>query len=111
MDLEFDDLEFDLSEFMLHTSKILKSELKPFWAAEQTPDGTPWLPRKVNVGKWPLLNHTGLMQRSAFFSSRGNLWVATVEDYGIAQQKIRPWLGIPNSSLKTFERILIDQIK
>jgi hypothetical protein len=103
--------------FLKKVSEKMRGWHEPLWKDEISPDGDPWLPRRMKPpGDWPILRKTGLMQDSTVFKSQGNSLLADIQDYGVKHQKgldgmvVREWLGIPDTSLSELEDLLIDTI-
>jgi phage gpG-like protein len=94
---------------------VLLDDQAPFWKRQVDPTyERPWARLNPAYAKWksdhypgqPILRATGLMQDSAFIYTRGNKFLVKSTGYGAYNQfgtskmPARPWMGVPNVSLK-----------
>ena len=91
---------------------VLLKDQKPFWRDEKNPsNGRPWEPRKKPTGDWPILNKTGVMQKTARIVPRNDGFMVNTTTYGgfhqfgTSKMVARPWMGIPENSLKQLSGI------
>lgn len=112
-----------LTPFNLRWWKPTKEEWVPvllddhpqFWKRQVDPTyQRPWKRLSPGYAAWksqkypgqPILRATGLMQDSAFIFTRGNRFLVKSTDYGadnqfgVGRQPARPWMGVPDVSLK-----------
>mgnify|MGYP003704873045 CR=1 FL=1 len=86
-----------------------------FWKREVDPTyERPWEKLSPRYAAWkrkkypgePILRATGLMQDSAYIFTKGDKFLVRSTDYGadnqfgIGKQPARPWMGVPDISLK-----------
>jgi hypothetical protein len=96
-------------------SKLLEDNRK-FWPQERDPNtGRPWKALSPKYEAWksrskpgqPILRYTGRMQNSAKIVPKGaGLEVQTTaygkyQQFGTSRLVARPWMGVPNTSMKT----------
>ena len=94
---------------------VLLDDNVPFWRRQVDPTyGTPWAALSPSYAKWkqahypgqPILRASGLMQDVAFISPHGKKFLVKSTKYGAAHQfgtkkmPARPWMGVPDISLK-----------
>ena len=94
---------------------ILLDDQVPFWKKEVDPTyQRPWARLSPAYAKWkaqhypgePILRETGLMQDSAYIYTRGDQFLVKSTRYGAYNQfgtskmPARPWMGVPDISLK-----------
>ena len=86
-----------------------------FWKREVDPTyERPWKKLSPRYAAWkrkkypgePILRATGLMQDAAYIFTKGDKFLVRSTDYGadnqfgIGKQEARPWMGVPDISLK-----------
>ena len=96
------------------TPVLLDAQL-PFWRQQVDPTyGRPWATLNPVYSKWkserypgqPILRATGLMQDAAYIYTRGDRFLVKSTSYGAYNQfgtskmPARPWMGVPDISLK-----------
>lgn len=97
---------------------ILLEELRESWRKEQNPDGRKWEKRKDDLPH-KILNRTGEMQNSLYFSIENNstltahfLERGAYHQYGTTYIPQRKWIGFPESAERklkeSIERNLIN---
>ena len=94
---------------------VLLDDHPAFWRKEADPTtGRPWAQLDPRYAAWknerypgnPILRATGLMQDSAYIYTVGNKFMVRSTDYGADNQfgtpkrAARPWMGVPDISLK-----------
>lgn len=94
---------------------VLLDDQAQFWRQQVDPTyGRPWATLNPVYSKWkaerypgqPILRATGLMQDSAYIYTRGNAFLVKSTPYGAYNQfgtskmPARPWMGVPDISLK-----------
>ena len=94
---------------------VLLDDHPQFWKQQVDPTYLrPWQQLSPKYAKWksenypgqPILRATGLMQDIAYIYTRGNVFYVKSTDYGQYQQfgtskmVARPWMGVPDISLK-----------
>jgi hypothetical protein len=94
---------------------VLLDDHPAFWRKEVDPTtGRPWAKLNPRYAAWkaqkypgqPILRATGTMLDSAYIFTRGNRFLVRSTDYGpdnqfgIGRQPARPWMGVPDISLK-----------
>ena len=94
---------------------MLLDDNVPFWRRQVDPTyGTPWAALSPAYDKWkqarypgqPILRASGLMQDVAFISTQGDRFLVKSTKYGKFHQfgtrkmDARPWMGVPDISLK-----------
>lgn len=94
---------------------VLLADQKPFWALQKEPThGRPWQSLTPNYKKWkdrhypnqPILRLTGKMQDTAKISPKGEGFevrstrYGRYHQFGTTKMVARPWVGIPDISLK-----------
>ncbi len=94
---------------------VLLDDHPQFWKRQVDPTyQRPWQQLSPKYAKWksqnypgqPILRATGLMQDIAYIYTRGNVFYVKSTDYGQYQQfgtskmVARPWMGVPDISLK-----------
>ena len=94
---------------------MLLDDNVPSWRRQVDPTyGAPWAALSPAYAKWkqarypgqPILRASGLMQDLAFISTRGDRFIVKSTKYGGAHQfgtrkmPARPWMGVPDISLK-----------
>ena len=94
---------------------ILLDDHPQFWRKEVDPTtGRPWSRLSPRYAAWkannypgqPILRATGTMLDSAYIYTRGNQFLVRSTDYGAYNQygtsrmPARPWMGVPDISLK-----------
>ena len=94
---------------------VLLDDHPQFWKRQVDPTyQRPWqrlTPRYADLkakkyGNQPILRATGLMEDIAYIYTRGNRFLVRSTDYGAYQQfgtskmPARPWMGVPDISLK-----------
>jgi phage gpG-like protein len=94
---------------------VLLDDQAPFWKRQVDPTyERPWARLNPAYSKWkaghypgePILRATGLMQDSAYIYTRGNRFLVKSTRYGAYNQfgtskmPARPWMGVPDISLK-----------
>lgn len=91
---------------------VLLKDQKPFWKDQREPStGRPWAKRKPPTGDWPILNKTGVMQNTSRIVPHLDGFMVTTTDYGgyhqfgTSKMVARPWMGIPERSLRQLETI------
>lgn len=96
-------------------SPVLLADHPAFWRKGVNPtSGAPWQKLSPKYAKWkqekypgqPILRRTGEMLDSATIRTRGNKFLVDSTKYGKYQQfgtskmPARPWMGVPDLSLK-----------
>lgn len=105
----FKDSQKELEQAMLE-------ENQKNWKEEENPDDSGWRPRKDKVGKWPLLNKTGKLQKTARVKLNRRGFYAKVEPYGVFHQNgtknldRRTLFGVPNSFIVRGQKIICRKI-
>jgi hypothetical protein len=105
----------------LEWAPILLNENKPFWRNQTQPNGRPWKPltnqyrawKKKRYGEQPILRATGKMQdtakvRTSLKNDRFEVLTTSVGPYhqfGTKKMAARPWMGVPDTSLKKLSGI------
>jgi hypothetical protein len=94
---------------------VLLDDHPQFWKRQVDPTyQQPWARLTPRYASWknerypgnPILRATGLMQDSAYIFTRGNKFIVRSTDYGADNQfgtpgkTARPWMGVPDISLK-----------
>jgi phage gpG-like protein len=94
---------------------VLLDDHPQFWKREVDPTyQQPWERLTPRYASWkekhypgqPLLRATGLMQDAAYIYTRGNTFFVGSTDYGgynqfgTSKMAARPWMGVPDISLK-----------
>ena len=94
---------------------MLLDDNVPSWRRQVDPTyGAPWAALSPAYAKWkqarypgqPILRASGLMQDLAFIYTRGDRFIVKSTKYGGANQfgtrkmPARPWMGVPDISLK-----------
>jgi hypothetical protein len=94
---------------------VLLDDHPAFWRKEVDPTtGQPWKRLSPRYAAWkaeafpgePILRATGAMLDSAYIYTRGNKFLVKSTDYGAYNQfgtskmPARPWMGVPDISLK-----------
>lgn len=94
---------------------VLMDDHPAFWKKEVDPTtGRPWAKLSPGYAEWkqerfpgqPILRQTGLMQDLAYIYTQGNKFLVKSTPYGAYQQfgtsrmVARPWMGVPDISLK-----------
>ena len=94
---------------------VLLDDHPQFWKRQVDPTyQRPWqrlTPRYADLkakkyGSQPILRATGLMQDASYIFTKGNQFLVRSTDYGAYQQfgtskmPARPWMGVPDISLK-----------
>ena len=94
---------------------VLLDDHPQFWKRQVDPTyQQPWARLTPRYASWknerypgnPILRATGLMQDSAYIFTRGNKFIVRSTDYGADNQfgtpgrAARPWMGVPDISLK-----------
>ena len=94
---------------------VLLDDHPAFWRKEVDPTtGRPWAQLNPRYAAWkakkypgqPILRATGTMLDSAYIFTQGNRFLVRSTDYGpdnqfgIGRQPARPWMGVPDISLK-----------
>ena len=94
---------------------MLLDDNVPSWRRQVDPTyGAPWAALSPAYAKWkqarypgqPILRASSLMQDLAFISTRGDKFIVKSTKYGGAHQfgtrkmPARPWMGVPDISLK-----------
>lgn len=94
---------------------VLLDDHPQFWKKQVDPTtGQPWKNLSPRYAAWkaknfpgaPLLRQSGLMQDIAYISTRGNRFLVHSTDYGgynqfgTSKMPARPWMGVPDISLK-----------
>lgn len=94
---------------------VLLDDHPAFWKKQVDPTtGAPWARLTPGYSKWkannypgqPILRATGLMQDASYIQTRGNQFLVKSTDYGAYNQfgtskmPARPWMGVPDISLK-----------
>ncbi len=94
---------------------VLIDDHPQFWKRQVDPTTErPWQRLSPRYAAWknqkypgqPILRATGLMQDSAYIFTKGNQFIVRSTDYGadnqfgIGRQTARPWMGVPDISLK-----------
>jgi hypothetical protein len=122
--------DFRLNENWLSKSldewlPVLRSSLITHWGREQDPETLrPWAPLTPKYRAWKIKHHgnlpklilSGKMLWTTRFGRVGNRITVDMPHYGIFHQKgtprmkARPWLGVPNNSMKQLSRLSIKNI-
>jgi len=94
---------------------VLLDDHPAFWRKEVDPTtGQPWKRLTPRYAEWkanrfpgePILRRTGAMLDSAFIQTRGNKFLVKTTGYGkysqfgTSRMAARPWMGVPDISLK-----------
>lgn len=94
---------------------ILANDQKIFWQQESNPDtGRPWARLTPAYQEWkqqhypgePILRQTGRMQDNMQIKVRGNVFsvygapYGRYQQFGTSEMVARPWVGVPDNSLK-----------
>lgn len=94
---------------------VLLDDHPQFWKKQVDPTyQRPWERLTPRYAEWkakaypgqPILRATGLMQDLAYIYTRGNVFMVKSTDYGASNQfgtakkAARPWMGVPDISLK-----------
>jgi phage gpG-like protein len=94
---------------------VLLDDNLPYQKREQDPTyGTPWKRLTPAYSAWkqqhfpgqPILRRTGLMLDSAYLTTRGDTFLVRSTSYGkyhqfgTSRMAARPWMGVPDISLK-----------
>ena len=94
---------------------VLLDDHPQFWKRQVDPTyQQPWARLTPRYASWknerypgnPILRASGLMQDSAYIFTRGNKFMVRSTDYGAYNQfgtskmPARPWMGVPDISLK-----------
>ena len=94
---------------------VLIDDHPQFWKRQVDPTyQRPWQQLSPGYAAWksrkypgqPILRATGLMQDSAYIFTKGNQFIVKSTDYGadnqfgVGRQPARPWMGVPDISLK-----------
>ena len=94
---------------------VLLDDHPQFWKRQVDPTyQRPWQRLTPRYAAWkernfpgqPILRRTGLMQDAAYIFTRGNVFFVRSTDYaaynqfGTSKMAARPWMGVPDISLK-----------
>ena len=94
---------------------VLLDDHPQFWKRQVDPTyQRPWQNLSPRYAAWksreypgqPILRATGLMQDAAYIFTKGNQFIVKSTDYGadnqfgIGRKPARPWMGVPDISLK-----------
>lgn len=100
-------------------ARILQTHNEASWMSEREPNtGKKWSPRKQPAGTWPILRRTGAMQDSVkvrpgsgpgLFSTK-SISYGPFHMTGTSRMVARPWLGVPDSSLRPMATVIAKHI-
>lgn len=105
------------------TPKLLLENRK-MWPSERSYDGKPWKTlspayrnwKREKFGSLPMLRLTGKMLDTAFIKYDGKQYEVETTEYGSYHQfgtsrmPARPWMGVPDTSLKILTHLAITNI-
>lgn len=105
------------------TPRLLQENRKK-WPSQVSPEGKPWKSLTPGYQKWktgrygslPILRLTGKMLDGAVIKYDKSSYVVETTDYGAYHQfgtsnmAARPWMGVPDQSLKILTQLAISNI-
>lgn len=100
-------------------AKVLEEENQKSWEGEREPNtGAKWAPRKQPTGTWPILRKSGSMFDKTKIKPSGGVGLFSAKtvsygpfhQYGTSKMVARPWLGVPDGSLRPIADIIANSI-